>query len=962
MKKLYFIITLLLHVFVSESIAQTNISGTINTYAKITAISGTQFTIGTVGGRTGASSNDFIIGNLVLIYQAKGTTINTSNSSNFGDINNYGNAGNYEIATITANTGANITVDQLTKNYDVAGLVQLVNIPEYTHASNNATLSASTWSASAGIGGILILKAEKLTLAADINLDGKGFDGGDHSRKDGSSCKKIYHSNDTKYGEKGEGITSYSSNLRAMGELANGGGGGSTHNAGGGGGSNYGGGGQGGGGWRCSGSNFGGGNGAPPLNYGTNLPKLFFGGAGGGGQQNNNSNSEGGNGGGIIILLVGELTSDCSSDHSISAQGFPGLTGTQDGAGGAGAGGVIMLNTAIYNINGCQVILNANGGDGADVNHRAAHGGGGGGGAGLIVSNTDLPASVVSNASNGSNGGDSNTSSSSGNPGTDPPGPGIVDPVIPGIPYAYGPGGVKNKLNVWFRANASELFNSNNLTTPTSNGSTIRSWENPANSNTYLNSTSSATNTIFLNTGADLANNHGIVRMNNTDQKLKSKASLVSKTIIVVTKSSSTSHLDGLVGFANDRGIRLKLSDQSWTGDNNSGDWSNGGSAFINASAGEIHNNQWHIVSQIKGNANGSSNMYVGGYYTGRGYTGDITEIISYKDAITTIERHKIESYLAIKYGINLESNYVDSDNYLLWDYATNATYNNNITGLGRDDISELNQSKSQSIHSNNEIIIANGTNISSPSNLTNNQSFLIWGHNNEATNTYSLNFDDLTNNGIARIWKVAETGTVGTVRIQIDESQLPTNVNNLYISNSSGFTPGTGTRKVSLSKIGNKWEVNVDFSDGDFFSFGLHSESPQLSNIETNTLNYCSDALVITDKLTITDSESDDISATISISNNFIIGQDELIFPGSTDIIVANATAQTIQLNAASMTNMQTALRKIEFRNTATGASLNTNQRSISFTVNDSHSNSNTEIRVIDVHKKPNPQGIFHN
>lgn len=960
MKKILFTLYLIIFV-ITYTIAQTNIGGVINTYARVSAISGTQFTINSIGGRSGANSSDFIVGNLVLIYQAKGATINTGNTSSFGNITDYGNSGNYEVATITANSGSTITVDKLTKTYDIAGQVQLVNIPEYTHVSNTSTLTASTWSHSAGYGGILIFRAKKLTLAADINVDGKGFDGGDHSGNDGSNCQRIYRSNKTKYGEKGEGITTYSTNLRAMGELANGGGGGSTHNAGGGGGSNYGGGGQGGGGWRCSGNKFAGGNGAAPLNYDANLPKIFFGGGGGGGQQNNNSNSEGGNGGGIIILLLDELTSDCNSDHSISAQGFPGLIGKQDGAGGAGAGGVIIINTAIYNINGCQVRLNANGGDGADVAHSSAHGAGGGGGAGLIVSNTSLPASITSNAINGSNGKDSNTAPSSGTPGTNPPGSGITEPTIPGVPYAFAPGGVTDKLNVWFRANQTELFNSNNLITPASNGSTIRSWENIANSNSYLNSTNNTTNTTFLNTSSNEANFNAVVRMNNTDKKLKSNNSLVARSIIAVTKSASTSHLDGLVGFENDRGIRLRLSDKSWAGDSNYGDWRDGGSAFINGSSGNIHNNKWHIVSQIRGSSNGSSNLYIGGYYTNRAYTGDITEVIAYKDAISSTERKKIESYLAIKYGISLSANYVHSNNITIWNYTTNSVYNTNITGIGRDDISELNQKKSRSIHANNEITLANGTSMSSPSAFTTNKSFLIFGHNNGTTNAYSKSFNGLTNNGIARIWKVAETGTVGSVRIQINETQLPNNVDHLYVSNSASFTEGIGTRKVALTKVGSNWEVNVDFTDGEFFSFGINNESPQLSNIESTNLNYCSGNLMITENITITDNENDQVSAIISISNNFITGQDELIFTGSTGITVSSSTPQTIELNAASIVNIQTALRKIEFRNTAVGTNVDISQRTISFTVDDSFSNSNTLNRLIDVNQKPAPVGIFH-
>ena len=59
--------------------------------------------------------------------------------------------------------------------------------------------------------------------------------------------------------------------------------------------------------------------------------------------------------------------------------------------------------------------------------------------------------------------------------------------------------------------------------------------------------------------------------------------------------------------------------------------------------------------------------------------------------------------------------------------------------------------------------------------------------------------------------------------------------------------------------------------------------------------------------------------------------------------------------------TLIQTALRKIEFKNTATGASINTTQRTVSFNVNDSFSGSNTLNRLIDVNQKPAPVGIFH-
>jgi hypothetical protein len=56
-------------------------------------------------------------------------------------------------------------------------------------------------------------------------------------------------------------------------------------------------------------------------------------------------------------------------------------------------------------------------------------------------------------------------------------------------------------------------------------------------------------------------------------------------------------------------------------------------------------------------------------------YDGKIAEVINYDGGLTLIQRQKIESYLAIKYGITLNSgaqDYIDSDGTLVWSTTTN--------------------------------------------------------------------------------------------------------------------------------------------------------------------------------------------------------------------------------------------------------------------------------------------------
>ncbi len=65
----------------------------VSTCAKVTNINSNVFTIGSFDGRPGKRIQDFNAGKHDMIYQAKGATINTSNSNQFGDNNDLGESG-----------------------------------------------------------------------------------------------------------------------------------------------------------------------------------------------------------------------------------------------------------------------------------------------------------------------------------------------------------------------------------------------------------------------------------------------------------------------------------------------------------------------------------------------------------------------------------------------------------------------------------------------------------------------------------------------------------------------------------------------------------------------------------------------------------------------------------------------------------------------------------------------------
>ncbi len=443
MKKLYLIIFLILSVILS---AKAQISGIINSYARITAQVGTVLTFDNLSLAPSQSIIDaFGAGKKVMIIQMKGATINTTNSPSFGEITSLNQAGNYEMTEVLALVGLGpvytLTLQSLNRSYDVGGTVQLISVPQYNDVEIVGTLTAQAWNPALGTGGVLALEAQAmLTISANIDVSGLGFLGGLPNTINQASCNNsitfVSPDLDTadgrnqRHAQKGEGIVDYAQNgivgqNYGRGAIANGGGGGNSHNGGGGGGSNLGKGGDGGVGWlgggACSGLNSASGIGAIPLFYDASENRLFLGGGGGAGQQNNSNASRGGNGGGIILIRANTVRTVAAAPiYSMlaNAENAPDNAGN-DGAGGGGAGGVVFLEVNNFELN-TPLIARANGGDGGEVNTGNQHGGGGGGGIGaILIKNSSLAPMADFTSTPGNSGKDCFTCAATGQPGED---------------------------------------------------------------------------------------------------------------------------------------------------------------------------------------------------------------------------------------------------------------------------------------------------------------------------------------------------------------------------------------------------------------------------------------------------------------------------------------------------------------------------------------------------------------
>lgn len=248
-------------------------------------------------------------------------------------------------------------------------------------------------------------------------------------------------------------------------------------------------------------------------------------------------------------------------------------------------------------------------------------------------------------------------------------------------------------------------------------------------------------------------------------------------------------------------------------------------------------------VQKATGTSCGKGSTYdffeIGGRTTGtttydnRVFNGKIPEVIVYTSTLTATEAQKVDSYLAVKYGITLGANTLDylasNGTTKAWDASTNTGYYNNITGIGRDDNSALNQKQSKSVNAQGLVTVGHGAiaadNISNTNNFSANNSFLMFGDNNGAVNTWTSTgvpaLDANQYQRIPRTWKVQETGTVGNVALSFDvndaDADIVAPVNGYYLIN---LTTGTATPLTSTD--GNNYSASgITLNNGDLFTIG---------------------------------------------------------------------------------------------------------------------------------------------
>lgn len=224
-------------------------------------------------------------------------------------------------------------------------------------------------------------------------------------------------------------------------------------------------------------------------------------------------------------------------------------------------------------------------------------------------------------------------------------------------------------------------------------------------------------------------------------------------------------------------------------------------------------------TTTLKGSANGSATASLavgslnttlsgasGGFIGAKGaavegWDGIISEIVYFNTEVNGTNKQKVESYLAIKYGITLDPatvNYVNSAGTTT--YNIDATYKNNIIGISRDNASGLLQKQSRTPDDSLKVFVGGATvaasNAANTGSVTNDLSSLIVGNNGAQMR------GDLTATkpaGIytrfARVWKVTNTNFSDAFAMEIKWDSIATfslSDIRLLVSSSPDFSAAT--------------------------------------------------------------------------------------------------------------------------------------------------------------------------
>ncbi len=430
-----------------------------------------------------------------------------------------------------------------------------------------------------------------------------------------------------------------------------------------------------------------------------------------------------------------------------------------------------------------------------------------------------------------------------------------------------GPGGVSTALSFWYKANAG--------TSTTTDGSPVTSWADQDGNNDASGGLN--TSPLYKAVGENF---NPSLTFDGTDDQLTTPSGFYTDAYYAVATPANTlnrfSNAEILIGYN---------TASSGAADDLGGMYLGtvfGGAEIFGHTIGAVNQPLWFRIEQ---NANGTidadlpqifgstdniagtdteiyrnglktgtisfgtyftltnENFAIGSFASNSGnftsyFEGDFSEAFSFSSRPTDVQLGRVNSYLAVKYGITLDqsvaTDYNASDGTAIWTASAFTGFNNDIAGVLRDDLSCLEQKQSKS--QNADAIVTMGLGTIETDNLSNTNSFtadissLMWSSDaaaKEQANANTVDVPATVTERMTRIWKVQETGTVGDMSVSFDLTGLgySTTAEDFQLIISGAATMATGVTYGGGVINGNVITFsNVDFADGDYFTLGTQS------------------------------------------------------------------------------------------------------------------------------------------
>ncbi|MEM7132885.1 MAG: SdrD B-like domain-containing protein [Chloroflexota bacterium] len=434
---------------------------------------------------------------------------------------------------------------------------------------------------------------------------------------------------------------------------------------------------------------------------------------------------------------------------------------------------------------------------------------------------------------------------------------------------ATGPGGVVPNLDLWLRADAG--------TSTTSDGATVAQWDDQSGKVNHGTNGTASQQPTYRNNTTDNVNFNPIIDFDGNDRFILpngvAPVGTSSYNVIAVAKESSNAvhYLYGAGAAALNQGIALGFGASGILNHpRHSNPFSTANNTYTlntlailgfrypNTVGRQIYLNNRLVASDTDTASNiGANNRYVGASHVNTLFlSGEMSEMIIYADSVTLADLQRIESYLALKYGITLssdndgdsttfeapnedglnEGNYVSSQGTIVWDAAANSGYHNSVAGLGEDNSTALNQRIARSANADGIITVASNNdftsaNIESSRTSLGDGNFMVWGNNGlDATSWVTDSVASGYPAGKSRLtreWMVQETGSVGAVHLQINvddpELDLPMVEGVLYLLVDSDMDGDFGdeSAQTMTAQGSGLYTINdINFVSGQRFTF----------------------------------------------------------------------------------------------------------------------------------------------